>query len=238
MPFAPLLRSLGALPLALLATLLLVWLMKSLIDVRIADASLQQPPPGLVYLPETNLQETRQDETRDAPERPSQPEPEPPEPPRPPDPEPLPEPLELALDEVTPKMPVVAPPPKPKPKPKPESKPESKPKQPKTQAPQPTKARPARAQSSSGGGLTDRPTYRPDPDYPSHAQRRGIEGTVTVRYTVTTDGQVTDATVVSASPSGIFERATLRAMRRWRYPPQATARTNVLATIRFELRGR
>lgn len=61
------------------------------------------------------------------------------------------------------------------------------------------------------------------PEYPRGAERRQLEGYVTVRYNVTPEGQVADIEVVEATPEGVFERAVLRAMEAWRYAPAAEA---------------
>jgi len=64
------------------------------------------------------------------------------------------------------------------------------------------------------------------PEFPRAAHRRNLEGYVTVRYTVTEDGAVTDVEVVEATPAGVFERAVLRALEAWRYA--AAERTDTL----------
>ena len=55
------------------------------------------------------------------------------------------------------------------------------------------------------------------PEFPRAAERRGIEGHVVVRYNVAEDGAVSDVEVVEATPAGVFERAVMRALERWRY---------------------
>lgn len=57
------------------------------------------------------------------------------------------------------------------------------------------------------------------PEYPAHAARRGISGSVTVRFVLNTQGEPQDPVVLSAEPRGVFERASLAAVRRWRYAP-------------------
>ena len=54
---------------------------------------------------------------------------------------------------------------------------------------------------------------------PYRAKKNGTTGWVEVELTVGRDGQVEDATVVHAEPPGVFERAALRAARKWRYCP-------------------
>ncbi len=57
-------------------------------------------------------------------------------------------------------------------------------------------------------------------DYPIEAARKGIEGSVEVRFTISSQGKVSDVTVVSAVPSDIFNRAATAAVRRWKYEPK------------------
>ena len=61
---------------------------------------------------------------------------------------------------------------------------------------------------------------RVTPVYPPRAQEKGIEGWVVVEFTVTESGSVADASIVDASPKRIFNRAALRAIRKWKYKPK------------------
>lgn len=84
-----------------------------------------------------------------------------------------------------------------------------------------------------------RATSRPAPEYPALAQRRGLEGRVTLRLRINARGRVVDAVVVDSEPKGIFDAAARRAARRYRFTP-ARAGTKPVAstlqqTIRFEL---
>jgi protein TonB len=56
-----------------------------------------------------------------------------------------------------------------------------------------------------------------NPLYPPSAAEKGVEGFVEVSFTVTALGLVENAIVTSAEPSGVFERAALAAITRWRY---------------------
>lgn len=56
--------------------------------------------------------------------------------------------------------------------------------------------------------------------YPRRAQARGIEGFVVVEFVVTKTGAVKNAVVVSASPEGVFERAALDAVVKFKYKPR------------------
>jgi TonB family protein len=57
-------------------------------------------------------------------------------------------------------------------------------------------------------------------EYPKDAARKGIEGSVDVSFTVTSQGKVTDVLVLDAEPSEIFNRSAVAAVRRWKYDPK------------------
>ncbi|HEY1774161.1 MAG TPA: energy transducer TonB [Gammaproteobacteria bacterium] len=67
---------------------------------------------------------------------------------------------------------------------------------------------------------------RVDPKFPPQAIREDISsGSVTVKFTVQTDGSVTNPTVTDAKPRrGIFDDAALRAVARWKFKPIAAPR--------------
>jgi periplasmic protein TonB len=86
------------------------------------------------------------------------------------------------------------------------------------------------------------PLVRLEPDYPPRALARGVEGYVRVEMDIDASGSVRDPRVVSASPTGVFDAAVIRAVRRWRYRPatsstasSACSRTQVM--LRFEVPG-
>ncbi len=58
------------------------------------------------------------------------------------------------------------------------------------------------------------------PVYPRAAIRREQQGWVDVEFTVLADGTTADAEVAAASPEGVFERASLRAVEEWRFRPR------------------
>jgi len=78
------------------------------------------------------------------------------------------------------------------------------------------------------------------PVYPPAAKEAGIEGDVTLIYTVTATGQVDDVLVLEADPSEVFEDAALAAVRTWRYRPlrqdgEPLVIENVVSTLKFRL---
>ncbi len=57
------------------------------------------------------------------------------------------------------------------------------------------------------------------PSYPEQASRDGVEGYVVVGYDVTSDGSVTNVSVVESRPAGVFDEAAMAAIRQWRFNP-------------------
>ena len=86
------------------------------------------------------------------------------------------------------------------------------------------------------------PTHRVEPRYPPRARRQGKSGSVTVEFIIDARGRVKSPVVVAANPPKIFNRAVLKAIRRWKFKPrfeggQAVSR-RARQTIRFALKGR
>lgn len=84
------------------------------------------------------------------------------------------------------------------------------------------------------------PIVRIPPQYPHTATIKGIEGWVMVEFTITPGGTVADARVVDSEPKGVFDRETLRAIKRWKYQPkivngQAVPQYNMRELIQFVL---
>ena len=82
------------------------------------------------------------------------------------------------------------------------------------------------------------PTVRIEPQYPQRALRAGIEGTVTVEFTIATDGSVKDIDIVKADPPKIFDNEVLKALKRWKFPPQMVAGQAVEKRARQDIRFR
>jgi protein TonB len=94
---------------------------------------------------------------------------------------------------------------------------------------------------TGGGGARDVvPLVRVDPEYPPRARQQGIEGWVELEFTISPVGTVQDAVVTGSEPAYVFDRAALRAVKKWRYNPKTenavpVARTGVRVRLRFEL---
>ncbi len=64
------------------------------------------------------------------------------------------------------------------------------------------------------------PIVKVAPIYPRRAQSRGITGYCIVEYTVTTSGATRDSRVVDCQPSGLFEKASVKASLKFKYKPR------------------
>jgi protein TonB len=67
------------------------------------------------------------------------------------------------------------------------------------------------------------PILRVEPIYPTRAMTRKISGWVDVEYIVMPDGSVAQARVVGSEPKGMFEKAALRAINKWKFKPRVVS---------------
>lgn len=172
-----------------------------------------------------------------APEPPKPETPPPPEPPKPMPPKPEPQKTEPVKEQVR------------KISPKKSNKKPAKPR-PVQPAPQPTPPVAAGPQARTIGGLSaydsdkldQRPgiTKRVMPEYPTRARRMNVEGQVMVQVVVDKQGMPRNGQIVRATPSGYFEDAALKAVRRMRFTPGRlkgqVVNTVVMIPFAFRLR--
>ncbi|MBS9402157.1 TonB family protein [Halomonas sp. TRM85114] len=249
------------LPLALAGgvglALLLFWLLALLVappqdNIDVLEMAM---PLAMVEAPQSQ-------EATPEPRPEAEPLPEPPaEPPPTPEPSPLPdsqltlpepELADVELDEPLP--PLIEQPPEPQPEPEPEPVPEPEPETEPAPEPAPEStadtaaAPPAGDIASSDGEATEAsnvpvdvgretPTSQVPPEYPSRAQRRGLEGFVELEFVIRRDGRVDPESirVVSANPRNIFDKAALAAVRQWRFDTAERLR-QARQRLEFQLR--
>lgn len=84
-----------------------------------------------------------------------------------------------------------------------------------------------------------RRTFFVAPTYPLRARERATQGWVNLEYTVDKDGTTRDPSVKAAEPAGVFDRAAMDAVKRWRYEPRvvdgAVVEQRVEARLLFRL---
>jgi protein TonB len=93
------------------------------------------------------------------------------------------------------------------------------------------------AGAALGGSLKLVKTIQPE--YPQNALARGVSGSVLLSFTVDTSGETRDVQVLQSTPAGVFDRAAVSAVRRWRYAPVvvngAAVEVPTRTLVRFEL---
>jgi len=79
-----------------------------------------------------------------------------------------------------------------------------------------------------------------DPIYPFAAKKNNIEGSVTLRFIVDSEGNVVEPKVAESDPPDIFDEAALNAIMKFKFKPAVkngrTVDVIVLAPMKFELR--
>ncbi|MCE8001509.1 energy transducer TonB [Billgrantia ethanolica] len=246
------LSSLGGVALALL----LFWLLALLVappeeEFDVVDVSMTM---SMVEAPEPVQEETIEPSAEPPPPQveatpPPQPEPLPPleSSIAMPEPELPPEPMEpVELDATLPELAEAQP--EPPPEPKPEPRPQLEP----APAPQPAPAPAAAPSAAQEGPVTEQaapaesgpvdvgeiaPTSRVPPEYPSRAQRRGLEGHVELQFLIRPDGSVDRSSirVVESQPRNVFDSAAEQAVARWQFEPASGVR-RARQRLEFQLR--
>jgi TonB family protein len=84
-----------------------------------------------------------------------------------------------------------------------------------------------------------KPVKTVPPEYPQSALAKGISGSVLLSFTVDAKGNTSEVQVVQSTPSGVFDRAAVSAVRRWKYAPVtvngAPVEVPTRTLVRFEL---
>ncbi|HJX34830.1 MAG TPA: energy transducer TonB, partial [Desulfatiglandales bacterium] len=79
-----------------------------------------------------------------------------------------------------------------------------------------------------------------EPQYPFQAKKNNIEGSVTLRFIVNTNGDVVEPKVAKSEPPDIFDEAALQAIVKFKFKPAVKngrpVDVIVVAPMKFELR--
>lgn len=68
---------------------------------------------------------------------------------------------------------------------------------------------------------------RASPRYPSRAIKKNIEGWVELSFKIDTQGVPTDIKILSAEPETIFDKASINAVKKWRFSPARNDQTGL-----------
>ncbi|BDX04723.1 M56 family metallopeptidase [Planctobacterium marinum] len=79
------------------------------------------------------------------------------------------------------------------------------------------------------------PVMRIEPVYPKIAAEQGLEGSVVLKFSVKTDGSVTNAKVIRSTPGAVFDDSAARALAQWRYQAVDTQVDNLLVQLDYVL---
>jgi protein TonB len=74
------------------------------------------------------------------------------------------------------------------------------------------------------------------PEYPTDALAKEIGGLVQIEFTVDKNGETRDIHVVNAEPAGMFDRAAIAAVKRWRYEPLIVDGAATEVPVRLNIR--
>lgn len=84
-----------------------------------------------------------------------------------------------------------------------------------------------------------KPVKTVPPEYPQGALAKGVSGSVMLSFTVDAKGNTNDVQVLQSTPAGVFDRAAVSAVRRWKYAPVmvngAAVEVPTRTLVRFEL---
>lgn len=56
-----------------------------------------------------------------------------------------------------------------------------------------------------------------EPIWPKQAKGKNIEGSVTMSFSINTDGSVFNIKIMDSTPSGVFDKASIEALSKWKY---------------------
>lgn len=73
------------------------------------------------------------------------------------------------------------------------------------------------------------------PEYPRGAERRKIEGSVLIEFTILADGSTQNPTIVEADPAGVFDAAAIQAVQKWKFQKSDVEHSGIKKKLRFQI---
>lgn len=79
------------------------------------------------------------------------------------------------------------------------------------------------------------PILKIKPAYPPRALHSGVEGVVTVEFTIAVDGSVKNPNIIKSDPPKIFDRSVLKAITKWKFNPEVVDGKTVARRTRHNI---
>ncbi|NVK25662.1 MAG: energy transducer TonB [Gammaproteobacteria bacterium] len=94
--------------------------------------------------------------------------------------------------------------------------------------------------SAGPKNVTAVPMVRVPPNYPRKAASEGLEGWVSMSFSIDELGKVIDVVVVDSEPKRLFDREAKKALKKWKYKPKIVdgkpvVQTNQSVMLEFKL---
>lgn len=83
--------------------------------------------------------------------------------------------------------------------------------------------------------VSPKPIVRIEPKYPLKAVTENIEGSVVLKFDVSTDGSVNNVEVMNGVPAYVFDSAAVKALEQWKYDSKGKAHKNQLVQLDFRM---
>jgi protein TonB len=94
-------------------------------------------------------------------------------------------------------------------------------------------AAPILASAEAAVTTAPKPLSRSNPEYPRHALRRGVEGSVLLEFSVDARGNVVSPRVLESRPRGVFDQAALKALSKWKYEASGAESSTLQVRLTF-----
>lgn len=77
---------------------------------------------------------------------------------------------------------------------------------------------------------------RVHPKYPRRAKMKKKNGQVQLAFLISKKGEVSNITIINATPPGLFEQSSIKAIKKWKFKPSGDSK-NATITFNFRLRS-